>query len=331
MKTAVSIGAVIASAALVVPSAGAVAPTPSSESASVGNATAGAPSGAGGSTGVAARAGYATLDMSVPKKIVPFRPFRVTVTTSSPGSLAITARHKRGSNLLKTISVGPGTHRVTTATRWLKTRAIRATLTTPDGGTVSVTARTRTAKRAYPRISRVTKKDLGSSWKPGCPGRPENLRALDINHVNYRGRVKRGRIIVDYRIVSNVRRALAKALKKGFRIRRMVPVQRYGSSDDRSMRADNTSGYNCRRFPSSGRWDRHAYGFAIDINPRRNPQVFSYKLLPSNGKKFVKRQPLRRGMIGHRSVVRRVLVRRGWTWGAQYRNPDYQHFEIPGR
>lgn len=328
MKTAVSVAALIASAALVIPGAWAVMPSPSSGSESNGDAA--APSDPAGGSGISSRADGTILDLSVPPKIVPFRPFDVTVNTSSPGSLTITAQHNRGSGLLETIHVGSGVHQVTTTTRWLKTTAIRATLTTSEG-TATVTAPTRTVRRPYPRISTVTKEDLGSSWKPGCPGLPKNLRALDINHVNYRGKLKRGRIVVDHRAVSDVRRALARSFRKRFRIRRMIPVQHYGSSDARSMRADNTSGYNCRRFPISGRWDRHAYGFAIDVNPRRNPHVFSYQLLPPNGERFVKRQPLRRGMIGPESAIRRVLVRKGWTWGAQYRNPDYQHFEIPGQ
>jgi hypothetical protein len=49
-------------------------------------------------------------------------------------------------------------------------------------------------------------------------------------------------------------------------------VDRNGASDMRSMKADNTSAFNCRyRNGVCCTWSQHAYGRAIDVNPVENP------------------------------------------------------------
>ena len=60
----------------------------------------------------------------------------------------------------------------------------------------------------------------------------------------------------------------------------MELVERYGSDDDRSMAADNTSAFNCRLVEGSTSWSAHAYGLAIDINPLENPYLRSGQVLP---------------------------------------------------
>ena len=57
-------------------------------------------------------------------------------------------------------------------------------------------------------------------------------------------------------------------------IERMEPVDAYGGDDIASVLANNTSGFNCRFVAgSTNRWSEHAYGRAIDLNPRVNPYV----------------------------------------------------------
>ncbi len=187
-----------------------------------------------------------------------------------------------------------------------------------------------TTPKPHADVSRVRRADLGNSWVKGCPTKKRKLRAIDINHWDYDGELLRGRIIVHRKVVPVVRKALRKAFKAGFPIHEMSPVQKYDSSDNKSMRADNTSGFSCRRIPGSTRWSEHAKGIAVDINPRRNPHVFSNKLLPGNAKAYVKRKPVQAGMLTKRSVVSRVFRKKGWTWGGTYRNPDYQHYSRSG-
>ena len=50
-------------------------------------------------------------------------------------------------------------------------------------------------------------------------------------------------------------------------------VDAYKADDFDSIEADNTSAFNCRPATGSSNWSNHAYGEAIDINPRENPYV----------------------------------------------------------
>ena len=68
----------------------------------------------------------------------------------------------------------------------------------------------------------------------------------------------------------------------------MEPVQRYGADDGRSMAADNTSAFNCRRVEGSTSWSADAYGLAIDINPLENPYI-RQGVLPPAGRAFLDR------------------------------------------
>ena len=69
-----------------------------------------------------------------------------------------------------------------------------------------------------------------------------------------------------------------------FPIRRLRPVSAYRGSDDASMAADNTSGFNCRFVGGTTRWSQHAYGEAIDVNPVENPYVQGARVSPPAGR-----------------------------------------------
>ena len=114
-----------------------------------------------------------------------------------------------------------------------------------------------------------------------------------------------------------------------FPLRTVRPVTAYGSSDDRSMAADNTSAFNCRRAVASGppTWSRHAYGMAVDVNPVENPYLFRGRVLPPNGRGYADRSRARAGMIRAGDPVHRAFRKAGFRWGGTFSNPDYQHFD----
>lgn len=187
------------------------------------------------------------------------------------------------------------------------------------------------AVRGY-TVLRVTAGDLPSSWRPGCPVAPRDLRLVRVPYVGFDGTRRRGELVVHRDVAVDVGRTFVRLAQQGFRIRRMERVDRYGGSDDDSMAADNTSGFNCR--PVVGRrggWSQHAYGRAIDINPRENPYVYDGKVLPPEGQPYVRRTPVRRGMITADGPVVRAFRAIGWGWGGNFRNSkDYQHFSRSG-
>ena len=61
-------------------------------------------------------------------------------------------------------------------------------------------------------------------------------------------------------------------------------VDRYEGDDDRSMAANNTSGFNRRPVAGTDRWSEHSYGRAIDLNPVQNPYVVGSTVAPEEGR-----------------------------------------------
>ncbi|HSL10431.1 MAG TPA: M15 family metallopeptidase [Actinomycetota bacterium] len=174
---------------------------------------------------------------------------------------------------------------------------------------------------------------VGSSWRPGCPVKLRDLRLVRLTHWNFSGDRTWGKLVVHEWFADEIARTFRKLYDVGFRIRKMHLVDRYGASDMRSMRADNTSAFNCRyRDGVCCRWSMHAYGKAIDINPVENPYVGSWGVSPPNGAGYVDRTPRRKGMIAHGDAVWKAFRRIGWEWGGDWSWPvDYQHFSVNGR
>jgi D-alanyl-D-alanine carboxypeptidase len=153
-----------------------------------------------------------------------------------------------------------------------------------------------------------------------------------LRHWDFGGRSRVGVIVVDAaetgRVVSVFRRLYAAR----FPVRRMLGVEVYRGSDDRSMRADNTSAFNCRFVGGTSRWSEHAYGRAIDLNPVENPYVHGGVVEPPAGRAYLDRSHGRAGMATHSSVVVRAFDSVGWHWGGRWRSSkDYQHFSTNGR
>jgi D-alanyl-D-alanine carboxypeptidase len=170
-----------------------------------------------------------------------------------------------------------------------------------------------------------------TSWRPGCPVTPRRLRIVTVSHWDFAGRVRQGQLIVRVDQARKVVQAFRAIFAAAFPIRRMRLVEAYGSSDRRSMAADNTSGFNCRRVEGSDSWSAHAYGLAIDVNPLENPYVRAGKVLPPRGRAYVDRTQTEPGMIHPGDVLVRAFRTIGWKWGGNWRSlKDYQHFSATG-
>jgi D-alanyl-D-alanine carboxypeptidase-like protein len=170
-----------------------------------------------------------------------------------------------------------------------------------------------------------------TSWHRGCPTPVGALRLLTLTHWGFDGRVHTGRLVVAGSQARAMLRAMRGLFEARFPIRRMELVERYGADDDRSMAADNTSGFNCRRVYPGGPWSAHAYGLAIDVNPLENPFITSSGVSPPAGAAFVDRSQRRKGMIHAHDAVVKAFAAIGWSWGGSWRSPkDYQHFSATG-
>jgi hypothetical protein len=182
-------------------------------------------------------------------------------------------------------------------------------------------------------VSRVTAHQLGKSWHPGCPVAPRRLRSVRVRYWGFDHQGHRGSVIVNHAVVHPIRQAFRSMRRHHFPIRRIVPVSAYRGSDNRSMRHDNTSAFNCRYAVAHGpkTWSMHASGEAVDINPRENPYRLNGRIRPPSGARYADRSKRKPGMIFPRTAPVRAFDRLGWGWGGRWAStPDYQHFSTDG-
>lgn len=125
---------------------------------------------------------------------------------------------------------------------------------------------------AGPTVSPVTAAELGASWRPGCPAEPGQLRRVEVNHIGMDLQTHRGQLIVNEDLVAEVIAVFERLYQLHYPIAKIRSVDHYpAAADELSMEDNNTSAYNCRAIPGSGRWSQHAYGRAVDLNPLFNP------------------------------------------------------------
>jgi hypothetical protein len=173
----------------------------------------------------------------------------------------------------------------------------------------------------------------GQSWRPGCPVALSDLRLVTARHWGFDGRVRTGRLVVHRSVARPVVRVLRRLYDGRFPIRRMRLIDAYGGSDFRSIDADNTSAFNCRRVEGTSRWSMHAYGLAIDVNPIENPYVSAGGHVAHRASlPYVDRTRIRPGMAYRGGTLVNAFTAIAWGWGGAWSGvKDYQHFSSTGR
>jgi len=170
------------------------------------------------------------------------------------------------------------------------------------------------------------------SYHPGCPVELSDLRYLQMTYLGFDGAAHTGEMVVHERYAAAVVGVFRRLYDAHWPIQRMRLVDDYRGNDERSMAANNTSGYNCRHVAGRGVLSAHAYGAAIDINPAQNPYLTGSSVHPPEAAQFATidrsghaRVPV--GVIRAGDVVVRAFARIGWDWGGHWPGPkDYQHF-----
>jgi poly-gamma-glutamate synthesis protein (capsule biosynthesis protein) len=176
---------------------------------------------------------------------------------------------------------------------------------------------------------------LGSSHDPArCPVGFADLRLLNMRYVGFDGRAHTGQMVVHRSHANGIVGVFRELYQARFPIRGMQLVDAYGGDDNRSMAANNSSGYNCRTVAGQSSFSDHAYGAAVDINPVENPYVTADGVLPPAGSRFVGVNRAAKanappGVIVADDVVVRAFARIGWKWGGVWNEADYQHFHAP--
>ncbi len=189
------------------------------------------------------------------------------------------------------------------------------------------------ARSAAPEFAGSVEKlrwaELRHSYRDGCPVGPAQLRTVHVSYWDFAGRSRVGAIVVARGHASAILGVFRRLWEARFPIRRLRPISEYRGSDDASMEADNTSGFNCRFVGGTTRWSMHAYGEAIDVNPVENPYVRGSTVSPAVGRAYLDRSRYRKGMAVSGGVLVRAFASVGWKWGASF--GDYQHFSTTGR
>ncbi|MBB5158530.1 M15 family metallopeptidase [Saccharopolyspora phatthalungensis] len=178
----------------------------------------------------------------------------------------------------------------------------------------------------------VTAAGLGPTWHPGCPVEPGQLRRVEVRHVGFDGRTHSGELVVNQDRVRQVIDVFEQLYRIRYPVEKIRTVDHYpGADDELSMEDNNTSAFNCRGIPGTGRWSFHAYGRAIDINTLVNPYVDrTGAIQPKNAAKYLDRTRRDPGMLHDGDPAVRAFTDRGWRWGGHWTTPiDYQHFELP--
>jgi hypothetical protein len=156
------------------------------------------------------------------------------------------------------------------------------------------------------------------------------LRRVEVNYIGFDGMTHRGALIVNEDLAAAVVAIFEQLLQLRYPIEKMRTVENYpGADDELSMEDNNTSAFNCRDIPGTGRWSLHAFGRAIDLNPRLNPYIDrTGAFQPKNAAPYLDRNRTDAGLLHAGDPVVRVFTDRGWHWGGYWRTPiDYQHFE----
>ncbi|MFC6577821.1 M15 family metallopeptidase [Planomonospora parontospora] len=222
-----------------------------------------------------------------------------------------------------------------------------ASLSPPPGGTASPQASpsagaaspppSQTQPPAEPpefaaKVSRVARERLPYSWRKGCPVPVRDLRLITMTYWGFDDRPHTGELVVHEDVADDVVTVFGRLYGWRWPIYRMVLVDVYKGDDFDSIDADNTSAFNCRPATGSSSWSRHAYGKAIDINPRENPYVSADgSVAHRNARRFAERPVKAPGVINPGDKVVRAFERLGWEWGGSWSGiKDYQHFSKGG-
>ncbi len=206
---------------------------------------------------------------------------------------------------------------------------------------LSLTAATTVHAAQQPGVARLTHAQKqaiihAGEWHRGCPVWLSQLRVVTFRFRGFDRKTHTGQIVVNEKVAHGVATVFAKLYRLRFPIRDAAFSSTYGPHPDES--GDVTASFECRQaVPSpctggsgTGHWSEHAYGEAIDLDPRENPYVGCGMTRDKTALSYLKRSWHRRGMVT--SAVRSAFASIGWGWGGSWfgSTKDYMHFSVNG-
>ncbi len=174
-------------------------------------------------------------------------------------------------------------------------------------------------------------------WHKGCPTPLSDLRLVTVTHRGFDRRDHTGQLVTNKRYARQMAGVFKRLYEIGFPIRHMRFADYYGPKKGRPKDGDVTQSFECRQAAASpctggrtGTWSMHAYGLAVDLNPRENPYVGCGQSHDPTAQSYRNRSRKRPGMIGGRVV--RAFESIGWSWAGAWAGDtkDYMHFSSSG-
>jgi D-alanyl-D-alanine carboxypeptidase len=270
-------------------------------------------------------------DLTVTGRVVPARPgVTITIEVKKSGTYVATgatASTTSSGRFSAKLSYGRG------ALASYRIRARYAPANRPSKEKASASQVVQRVAALNALVTGTTAAEVAKTYRAGCPIGRSKLSTITMNFYGYDQRMHRGVIIVRKDLTSRVIRAFSSALTHRYPVARMNNPNVYGGNDPVQMAANNTSGFNCRKVVGNPyRMSPHSYGIAIDVNTVQNPYRDARGTWwPSEGRAYIKRTPVRKGMLTSSSYLTTSLRKDAFFWGG-YWNPgrDYQHFEFRG-
>jgi hypothetical protein len=175
-------------------------------------------------------------------------------------------------------------------------------------------------------------------WQSGCPVALRDLRVLSTSYWSFDGEIERGQLVVHEDVAAPLKGVFRRLYELRFPIRHMRFSDVYGPRPARPKDGDVSGSFHCRQaVPSpctggsgTGSWSNHAYGKAIDLNPRENPYFGCGRVHDPASRRYLDRSRLRKGMVT--PAVVRAFKSIGWGWGGDWsgQTKDYMHFSVTG-
>jgi hypothetical protein len=217
-------------------------------------------------------------------------------------------------------------------------KAVATVLLTAVLALTAATSRAATPQTGVARLTHAQVHRLIASgeWHRGCPVWPSQLRVLTYRYYGFDQQTHVGQIVVNQKVAQPLGTVFGKLLRLHFPIRDGAFLSTYGPHPDQS--GDVTASFECRNAaasPCSGNatthhWSMHAFGEAVDLDPRENPYVGCGMTRDKTALSYMKRSRHRPGMVT--PAVRAAFASIGWGWGGSWvgSTKDYMHFSVNG-
>ena len=167
-----------------------------------------------------------------------------------------------------------------------------------------------------------------NSYRQEGPVKLSELVLVRVKYVNCENVERTGGIIIHKKLAGDIEAIFGELYEAKFPIDKIRLIDEYGNSDELSMEDNNTYAFSVRPKTGKKSFSKHAYGFAVDINPVQNPYIKNNVIEPKNSIDYLDRKSIRKGMIVKGDVCYNAFKKRGWTWGGEWKSlKDYQHFE----